>query len=135
MLQTERLRQLRKALYQNQAALAESLNITREAYSMYENGHRQPSNETLADLSRHLQASSDYLLGLTNIQQPLHDFSDEDLDIIHTLPHINVEVKEAICVLLNHISPVEVPSSAAILSGSSSKGETKKKTIAKNNAK
>lgn len=63
---TERLKILRKNAGLNQQDLAENIHISREAYSMYENGHRQPPHETLVDLARYYNVSVDCLLGLTD---------------------------------------------------------------------
>lgn len=41
--------------------------MTREAYSMYETGRRQPPNETLVKLAGHYRVSLDFLAGRTDI--------------------------------------------------------------------
>jgi len=58
-----RLRQLREEKRVTQADVAQQLNITREAYSMYESGKRQMNYESLDLLATYFNVSVDYLLG------------------------------------------------------------------------
>lgn len=58
-----RLRQLREEKQVNQLVVAQHLNITREAYSMYETGKRQMNYEALDFLAEYFNVSIDYLLG------------------------------------------------------------------------
>ena len=58
-----RLRQLREEKRVNQIDIAQHLNITREAYSMYETGKRQMNYESLDLLADYFGVSVDYLLG------------------------------------------------------------------------
>jgi len=58
-----RLRQLREEKHVTQADVAQQLNITREAYSMYESGKRQMNYESLDLLAAYFTVSVDYLLG------------------------------------------------------------------------
>ena len=56
------LRQIRKSRNLNQQKVAMDLNISREALSHYENGHREPSLEMLNRLSKYFNVSIDYLI-------------------------------------------------------------------------
>ena len=67
----DRLKNLRKHAGKSQADIAGMLHITREAYSMYENGKRQPSYEALEHLANLYNVNTDYLLGRTNISTPI----------------------------------------------------------------
>jgi len=58
-----RLRELREEKQVNQADVAQYLNITREAYSMYETGKRQMNYESLDLLAEYFCVSVDFLLG------------------------------------------------------------------------
>lgn len=60
------LRQLRIEKRVNQAEVAQHLNITREAYSMYESGKRQMNYEALDLLAEYFCVSVDFLLGRVN---------------------------------------------------------------------
>ena len=64
MFKFDRLKALRNARNLSQARVATHLNISREAYSMYETGKRQPSNELMIDMARFFNVSLDYLIGL-----------------------------------------------------------------------
>lgn len=57
-----RIMLMRKAAGMSQSELARRLKISPSAVGMYEQGRRQPSVETLADLSNVLQVSIDYLV-------------------------------------------------------------------------
>ena len=89
MFQTERLKALRKSRRQTQAAVAAKINVTREAYSMYETGNRQPSCQSVVALSFHFHVSADYLLGLAEDSTTLGDLNDDQLYLLHSLPHLD----------------------------------------------
>lgn len=54
----------RKAMQLTQEELGEKINIRKSAISKYENGKAEPSQTILIQLSRVLNVSVDYLLGL-----------------------------------------------------------------------
>lgn len=58
----EQLRELRTAKGVSQQVVADYLEITRQAYSNYENGNRDPDNETLLKLAEYFGVTVDYLL-------------------------------------------------------------------------
>ena len=58
----ELLKELRAAKKVSQQIVANYLGITRQAYSNYENGNRDPDNETLLKLAEYFDVSTDYLL-------------------------------------------------------------------------
>lgn len=62
----ERLKQRRRQLKLTQEELAEKVHTTKQTISNYESGYSKPPNETLKELATHLNASTDYLLGITN---------------------------------------------------------------------
>lgn len=74
----DRLRTLRLRAGKSQADIAGLLNITREAYSMYENGKRQPSFDTLIVLADLYAVSMDYLFGRTDNPFPAKETTDEE---------------------------------------------------------
>lgn len=65
----ERLILLRKQLKLSQQALADKLNITKSAVSMYENGVRQPKFDVLRDLCEIFKVDMNYLMGHSNIKR------------------------------------------------------------------
>ena len=56
------LRKLRTEKKVSQQVVAEYLNITKQAYSLYELGKREPDFETLLKLGEYFDVSVDYLL-------------------------------------------------------------------------
>lgn len=66
----ERLALLRKEKGLTQEELAQALNITRSALSLYEIGKRDPDTETLRKIAGFFNVSVDYLLGRTDIRNP-----------------------------------------------------------------
>lgn len=59
----KKLIELRKEKKLTQSDLAVVLGISRQAYSNYEAGKRQPDNETMLKLAEYFNVSVDYLLG------------------------------------------------------------------------
>lgn len=56
------LKQIRKEKKLNQQKVAFDLNISREALSYYENGKREPSLNTLINMSKYFNVSINYLI-------------------------------------------------------------------------
>ncbi len=61
-----RLQQVRQERGFSRKEIAEILQVTPRAYQYYEEGKREPDYDKLILLSRHLNISADYLLGLTD---------------------------------------------------------------------
>lgn len=60
----ERLKLLRKQKGVSQKMVAEAIGVTLSAYSNYEQGLREPSNQILINLCKYYEVSADYLLGI-----------------------------------------------------------------------
>ncbi|GAV22664.1 helix-turn-helix domain-containing protein [Carboxydothermus pertinax] len=71
MTLAERLVELRQSRGLTQKELADFLNISRSALSLYETGKREPDYETLLKLANFFEVNVDYLLGRTNIPDPI----------------------------------------------------------------
>ncbi|MBS7397959.1 MAG: helix-turn-helix transcriptional regulator, partial [Ruminiclostridium sp.] len=56
---SEKIRDLRKRKGVSQAAIAEYLGITKQAYSLYETGKREPDFETLLQLAKYFDTDAD----------------------------------------------------------------------------
>ena len=67
---SERLRYLRKENNLSQRDLATILHIKQNTYSQYENGKRQLPIELLIALARFYNVSTDFILGLTDNEDP-----------------------------------------------------------------
>lgn len=65
-----RLRDLREDGDLTQTTVAEYLHVRQSTYSQYENGQRQIPIEVLIKLAYYYNTSTDYLLGITDEQQP-----------------------------------------------------------------
>ena len=64
----QRINELRIALGWNQVQLAEKLNISKQTVSNWENENIQPSIEMLVRIAKLFHVSTDYLLGLDDVQ-------------------------------------------------------------------
>lgn len=69
----------RKALKKTQQEMADYLGISRQAYSNYETGKREPDYETLLKLGEYLDCSIDYLLGKKSDPSQKAEVSDDDI--------------------------------------------------------
>lgn len=65
-----RLREIREEKGITQKRLAEYLHIRQNTYSQYENGQRQLPIETLIALAKFYNVSTDYILELTDVDEP-----------------------------------------------------------------
>ncbi len=66
----ENLKRLRLQNNFTQGYVATRLNIRQNTYSQYETGAREPSIATLIELARFYNTSVDYILGLTEEEEP-----------------------------------------------------------------
>lgn len=81
--------------------LAQRIGVSESAISQYENGKRQPGYETLIELSKIFDVSTDFLLGVEESAQP--NFSDADLDLIKIYKAAKQSDKEHINALIKAI--------------------------------
>lgn len=89
----KRLKQLRNSAGLTQKELANKMNISPSAVSMYEAGRRDPDTETLVKFSKFFNVTTDYLLGetsnipltqehLTTINDAVNTHLGEDISIM-----------------------------------------------------
>lgn len=79
------IKKLRSENKMSQNDIAARLSISRQAYSLYENGKREPSIDTIQQLAEIFNVSTDYLLGnsdkkekpLVNEDKVLEEYLDE----------------------------------------------------------
>ena len=62
----ENLRFYRKAKKLNQQEVADRIGVTRQCYSNYEQGIRQPSVDVLRNICEVLECTADELIGIDN---------------------------------------------------------------------
>ena len=95
-----RLKEIRNQLNMQQKDVCKSLEIPQNTYSQYENGKRQPDNETLIKLAEFFNVSTDYLLGRTdNRHQKPGDTSDlttKETDLIEKYRSLDLRGKSNI---------------------------------------
>lgn len=60
----ENLKYIRKAMNMTQTEAANALNISPNTYRNYEQGTREPNNDTLIKLAKFYGVTTDYLLGI-----------------------------------------------------------------------
>lgn len=63
---SERVKKLRKDKKQSQNEVGIALGKSRETISKYELGQREPDPNVIAQLARHFNVSSDYILGISD---------------------------------------------------------------------
>lgn len=91
-MRTRNLINARKAHGKTQQDVADYLGITRQAYSNYEAGKREPDYETLLKIGEYFNCSTDYLLG--NREDPAPKASELDALLKDELIAFYGEVKE-----------------------------------------
>ena len=65
-----RLKEIRETNKKTQTEIANYLHIKQNTYSQYENEHRQMPIIMLINLAKFYNTSVDYILGLTEIEEP-----------------------------------------------------------------
>lgn len=73
----QRLKELRTDTKLTQEKVARALNISREAYSLYETNKRQMNYDTICAAARLYNVSTDYLLGNSNFKKSFNLNPDE----------------------------------------------------------
>lgn len=89
MIDLERLITLRKTFSLNQKEVAAIMNVSREAYCMYETGLRKPSIDSLAALADYYHVSIDYIAGLSEVKVRYLDFTLKQRYILRYLSLIS----------------------------------------------
>lgn len=100
-LRTDRLKMLRQKMNLTQKQLGKKLGLSNKTISNYENGDRQPDNETLLKLAEFFGVSVNYLLGETDNPKLLDDtiviLTDKDLE------NMPPEVQETVLSIIDTI--------------------------------
>ena len=74
----KRIRELRKEKNITMKQLGEVIGVAESTISLYENGKRQPDNDTLQKLADYFCTTTDYLLGRTD--EPATNSLDKQLE-------------------------------------------------------
>lgn len=75
-----RIKQLREEKGLKQDELARQLSISPSAIGMYETNKREPNNDLTIRIANFFNVSVDYLLGLTNIREPIEGLKLDGFD-------------------------------------------------------
>lgn len=89
--------------------MAEFLGLNPSTYGQYESGAREPNFSTLKDISSKLNVTVDYLIGHTNMRQPLPPTDDELYFEIQRIK--NAKLKKAVLTLLKEMEESDEPAS------------------------
>lgn len=101
----EILKNLRYDIDLNQKELANKLNINPSTYRNYENGNREPDFETLINISKFFNVSTDFLLGQsdfrnyesfsqTKLEKP--EIPDDEKQLLNSYRKLSSELKAEI---------------------------------------
>lgn len=80
MFKYEDLKQIRQKNKNTQSDIAQTLNITREQYYLYETGKREMPMHHFITLAKYYNVSLDYLAGLTDTPRKLYNENTEQTD-------------------------------------------------------
>jgi len=80
-----RIRELRKEHHMTQVRLSVELEVAQETISAYENQKHYPSFLQLTRMSELFHASIDYIMGLSDIRNPVDMGGDENLQQLLSL--------------------------------------------------
>ena len=102
---SERIKQLRKAKGASQAQVAEYLGVTKQAYSLYETGKREPPFATLLKIAEYFGTDTDTLLmsgDTARVSDPRLKFAlfgeteiDDVLDDVKRLAMLQLELRRS----------------------------------------
>lgn len=97
-----RIRGLRKECKMTQIRLSIELEVSQETVSAYERQEHYPSIDVLIKMRKIFHASSDYILGLSNIRNPIEpkDFNSTELLLIEQFRDLTDYKKERLQVYL-----------------------------------
>lgn len=97
----ERLRELRLQMGKTQQEMADLLNITSSAYSLYETGKRQLNYESLLILADYFDVSLDYLFGRSKVRKLPAEFTPADYRFLKQYTALDERGKKTIQTLLD----------------------------------
>ncbi len=97
-----RIRDLRLASHATQNEIAQVLNISRSAYTLYETDKRELNFETLCRLADHFQVSADYLLGRTDNPRLSEELKPEERLLLERYRELDSRGKDTVQTLLRY---------------------------------
>jgi transcriptional regulator with XRE-family HTH domain len=93
---SQRIKDLRKKFGYTQSDLAKAINSSTSKIAMWETEKRDPTNEDLVMLSDIFEVSTDYLLGITDIEKKNLDLkpSKRVLDLLEKIKNMDEKTQE-----------------------------------------
>lgn len=107
----KRLAALRKEHGLSQAKLAEVFNLSNGIIALYETEQRMPSPDKIIKFCEYFSVSSDYLLGLSDIKNPLDSpfaLSANEHDLLDLYNKLPIDAKESLLTLLFTLSEKDI---------------------------
>ena len=98
----ERLKLLRDEMNMSQSEMANTLNVSRECYCLYETGRRHIPAEVLCNLSRLHNVSIDYILNVTNDRDPYPQLSDDENKLLERFKQLDTRGKRVTLNLMSN---------------------------------
>ena len=92
----KRLRELREENEYTQKDIADKIGLTKSAYGYYERGKSVPDAQTLVQLSKIFDVTTDYLLGLSEDKKPIEDITERQKKAIRLTDQLTDEQFESI---------------------------------------
>ena len=92
----KRLRELREENEYTQKDIADKIGLTKSAYGYYERGKIVPDAQTLVQLSKIFDVTTDYLLGLSDDKKPIEDITERQKKAIRLTDQLTDEQFESI---------------------------------------
>lgn len=101
----DRIRELRTAFGWRQDELAEKINVSRQAIGSYETGRRDPDTKTISALCDVFGCTSDYLLGRSDMPQPM--ITDADWHVLAAYHAATLRDRQIIDQILAEYAPAK----------------------------
>lgn len=87
----KRLRELREENEYTQKDIADKIGLTKSAYGYYERGKSVPDAQTLVQLSKIFDVTTDYLLGLSDDKKPIEDLTEKQKQALRLADQLSDE--------------------------------------------
>jgi transcriptional regulator with XRE-family HTH domain len=97
----KQLKALRKANGLNMKELGSKVGLSESTISLYENGKRQPDNETMLKFADFFGVSVDYLLGRQ--EEPTPTLTDEEKELFNLITQLTDEEVEELSKFVDFI--------------------------------
>lgn len=90
------IQQLREEAKMLQSELAQKLGLGRTTISNYENNYSYPDLDTLIAIAQLFGVSTDYLLGISDLRNPLDNMTEQETKVTNYYNRLNTENQDYI---------------------------------------